>query len=38
MINSDIILAVPIVVALTLAFLIGFFIVSYASPEVEDDE
>ena len=36
--NTPIILAVPIVAALTVAFLIGFFIVSYASPEVDDDE
>ena len=38
MIQSDIILAVPIVVALACAFLIAYGIVAYANPQVEDDE
>jgi hypothetical protein len=35
--GTPLILAVPIVAALGVAGLIAFFIVSYASPEVEDD-
>lgn len=38
LIGTPAILAVPIVAALAVASLIAFIIVSYASPEVEDDE
>jgi hypothetical protein len=38
LIGGPAILAVPILAALGLASLIAFFIVSYANPEVEDDE
>merc|ERR1712151_320122 len=37
LLNSPAILAVPIVVAVGVASLIAFIIVSYASPEVEED-
>ncbi|KAG7348505.1 hypothetical protein IV203_017210 [Nitzschia inconspicua] len=36
--GTPLILAVPIVAALGVASLIAFLIVSYASPQVEDDE
>ena len=36
--GTPLILAVPIVAALSVASLIAWFIVSYANPEVEDDE
>jgi hypothetical protein len=36
--GSPAVLAVPILAALSVAGLIAFFIVSYANPEVEDDE
>ena len=36
--TTPLILAVPIVAALSVAGLLAFFIVSYANPEVEDDE
>ena len=38
LIGGPAILAVPIIAALGVASLIAFFIVSYANPEVEDDE
>jgi hypothetical protein len=38
LIGSPAILLVPIVAALGVAGLIAFLIVSYASPQVEDDE
>ena len=37
LLGSSLILAVPIVAALSVAGLIAFFIVSYANPEDEDD-
>mmetsp|Transcript_28950 Transcript_28950/g.47819 ORF Transcript_28950/g.47819 Transcript_28950/m.47819 type:complete len:113 (-) Transcript_28950:188-526(-) len=37
-IGSPIILAVPILAALGVAFLVGWLIFAYASPQVEDDE
>ena len=37
-IGSPLILLIPVGAALTVAFLIGFLIFSYANPEVEDDE
>ena len=37
-VGTPLILAVPIVAALGVAGLLAFFIVSYANPEVEDDE
>jgi hypothetical protein len=36
--GSPAVLAVPILAALSVAGLVAFFIVSYANPEVEDDE
>ena len=38
LIGTPAILLVPIVAALSVAGVIAFFIVSYANPEVEDDE
>ena len=38
LINTPAILAVPIVAALSIAGLLAYFLVSYANPEVEDDE
>lgn len=38
LIGGPAILAVPILAALGVASLVAFFIVSYANPEVEDDE
>mmetsp|Transcript_76964 Transcript_76964/g.223459 ORF Transcript_76964/g.223459 Transcript_76964/m.223459 type:complete len:113 (-) Transcript_76964:102-440(-) len=38
LLGTPAILLVPIVAALGVASLIAFFIVSYANPEVEDDE
>ena len=38
LLGSPAILLVPIGAALAVASLIAFFIVSYANPEVEDDE
>ena len=38
LIGTPLILAVPIVVALAIASLVAFLIISYANPEVEDDE
>jgi len=37
-ITSPAILAVPVLAALAVAFLIGFIIFAYATPQVEDDE
>ena len=37
-VGTPLILAVPIVAALGVAGLLAFFIISYANPEVEDDE
>ena len=37
-VNSPAILAIPIVAALLVAFLIAFAIQAYANPQVEDDE
>jgi hypothetical protein len=37
-IGSPIILAVPILAALGVAFVIGWLIFAYATPQVEDDE
>jgi hypothetical protein len=38
LLGTPAILLIPIVAALGVASLIAFFIVSYANPEVEDDE
>ena len=38
LVGGPAILAVPIIAALGVASLIAFFIISYANPEVEDDE
>ena len=38
LLGSPAILLVPVVAALGVASLIAFFIISYANPEVEDDE